>query len=164
MRVLVTGGVGYIGSHVARTLARRGHEVIIYDDLSTGHPELAHGFPLIEGNIGDAEKLASALAGVDAVMHFAAKSLVAESIRDPRKYFEKNVRDGLVLLNTCVGSGVKKFIFSSTAAVYGVPEASPITEDAPKQPVNPYGFSKLSFEYALQSYDSAYGLRFMSLR
>jgi UDP-glucose-4-epimerase GalE len=164
MRVLVTGGAGYIGSHAARTLARRGHEVIIYDDLSTGHRQLARGFPLIEGNIGNAEKLASALTGVDAVMHFAAKSLVPESMRDPRKYFENNVRDGLVLLNACVESGVKKFIFSSTAAVYGIPKESPITEGAPKQPVNPYGFSKLSFEYILQSYDSAYGLRFMSLR
>jgi UDP-glucose 4-epimerase len=131
VRVLVTGGAGYIGSHVARTLAQRGHEAVIYDDLSTGYRELANGFQLIEGNIGDAEKLASALTGVDAAMHFAAKSLVSESMRDPRKYFENNVRDGLVLLNTCVGSGVKKFIFSSTAAVYGVPEASPITEDAP---------------------------------
>jgi len=85
-------------------------------------------------------------------------------MRDPRKYFENNVRDGLVLLNTCVESGVKKFIFSSTAAVYGNPEKTPIVENSPKQPVNPYGFSKLAFEGALQSYDSAYGFRFVSLR
>src|SRR5689334_12259777 len=102
MRVLVTGGAGYIGSHAARTLARRGHEVVIFDDLSTGHRELARGFPLIEAQIGDASKLSSALEGIDAVMHFAAKSLVSDSMRDPRKYFENNVRDGLVLLNTCV--------------------------------------------------------------
>ncbi len=164
MRVLVTGGAGYIGSHAARTLARRGHDVLIYDDLSTGHRELARGFQLVEGAVGDSARLSKALTGVDAVMHFAAKSLVPESMRDPRKYFENNVRDGLVLLNTCVERGVKKFIFSSTAAVYGNPEKTPITEDAPKQPVNPYGFSKLAFEGALQSYDSAYGLRFMSLR
>ncbi len=164
MRVLVTGGAGYIGSHAVRALAKRGHDVAIYDDLSTGHRELAHGFHLIEGGIGDAQRLASALLGVDAVMHFAAKSLVPESMKNPRKYFENNVRDGLVLLNTCIEHGVKKFIFSSTAAVYGNPEKSPITEDMPKQPVNPYGFSKLAFEYALQSYDAAYGLRFMSLR
>ncbi len=164
MRVLVTGGAGYIGSHAARTLARRGHEVVIYDDLSTGHRELARGFQLIEGAVGDPARLRPALLGADAVMHFAAKSLVSESMRDPRKYFEYNVRDGLVLLNTCIESGVKKFIFSSTAAVYGNPEKTPITENAPKQPVNPYGFSKLAFEGALQSYDSAYGLRFMSLR
>lgn len=164
MRVLVTGGAGYIGSHATRALARRGHDVVIYDDLSTGHRELARGFRLVEGGVGDAGTLRPALSGIDAVMHFAAKSLVPESMRDPRKYFENNVRDGLVLLNTCVEAGVKKFIFSSTAAVYGVPEKSPITEDARKQPVNPYGFSKLAFEYALQSYDSAYGLRFVSLR
>lgn len=164
MRVLVTGGAGYIGSHAARTLARRGHDVTLYDDLSTGHRQLTRGFQLIEGHVGDAAKLASALSGVDAVMHFAAKSLVGESVREPRKYFENNVRDGLILLNACVEHGVKKFIFSSTAAVYGNPEKSPITEDAPKHPVNPYGFSKLAFECALQSYDSGYGLRFMSLR
>jgi UDP-arabinose 4-epimerase len=164
MRVLVTGGAGYIGSHAARALAGRGHDVVLYDDLSTGHRELARGFRLIEGGIGDAASLRAALAGIDAVMHFAAKSLVPESVREPRKYFENNVRDGIVLLNTCIESGVKRFLFSSTAAVYGVPEKSPITEDARKAPVNPYGFSKLSFEYALQSYDSAYGLRFMILR
>ena len=164
MRVLVTGGAGYIGSHAARALARRGHEVIVYDNLSTGHRELARGFRLIEGGVGDAAALRPALAGIDAIMHFAAKSLVPESVRDPRKYFDNNVRDGIVLLNTCIDAGVKRFIFSSTAAVYGVPETSPITEDARKQPVNPYGFSKLAFEYALQSYDAAYGLRFMSLR
>ena len=164
MRVLVTGGAGYIGSHAARTLARRGHDVVIYDDLSTGHHHLARGFSLIEGAIGDASKLGSALTGVDAVMHFAAKSLVGESVSNPRKYFENNVRDGLVLLNTCIENGVKRFIFSSTAAVYGNPEKTPITEDSPKQPLNPYGFSKLAFEGALQSYDLAYGLRFMSLR
>ncbi len=164
MRVLVTGGAGYIGSHAARTLARRGHDVVIYDDLSTGHRELARGFDLIEAEVGDAAKLTSALEGVDAVMHFAAKSLIPESMRNPRKYFENNVRDGLALLNTCLENGVKKFIFSSTAAVYGNPEKIPITEDASQRPLNPYGFSKLAFEGALQSYDGAYGLRFMSLR
>ncbi len=164
MRVLVTGGAGYIGSHAARALARRGHDVAIYDNLSTGHRELAKGFELMEGNVGDAPRLAGALRGVDAVMHFAALSLVGESMENPRKYFENNVRDGLVLLNTCLEVGVRRFIFSSTAAVYGNPRDSPIVEDAPKAPVNPYGMSKLAFEYALQSYDPAYGLRFMSLR
>ncbi|MBZ5629966.1 MAG: UDP-glucose 4-epimerase GalE [Acidobacteriia bacterium] len=164
MRVLVTGGAGYIGSHGARALKRRGHEVVIYDNFNTGHRELAQGFELIEGNVGDAFTLARALRDIDAVMHFAAHSLVGESVQNPRKYFENNVGDGLVLLNTCVECGVHKFIFSSTAAVYGNPREVPIAEDAPKQPVNPYGFSKLSFEYAMQSYDPAYGLRFMSLR
>ena len=164
MRVLVTGGAGYIGSHGARALARRGHQVVIYDNLSTGHRQLARGFELIEGNVGDAAKLAAALRGMDAVMHFAALSIVPESVQNPRKYFENNVRDGLVLLNTCLEAGVRQFIFSSTAAVYGNPVDVPITEDAPKAPVNPYGRSKLAFEYAMQSYDAAYGLRFMSLR
>ena len=164
MRVLVTGGAGYIGSHGARALARRGHQVVIYDNLSTGHRELARGFELIEGNVGDAAKLAGALRGMDAVMHFAALSIVPESVQNPRKYFENNVRDGLVLLNTCLEAGVRRLIFSSTAAVYGNPVSVPITEDAPKAPVNPYGRSKLAFEYAMQSYDVAYGLRFMSLR
>ena len=163
MRVLVTGGAGYIGSHGARALARRGHDVVIYDNLSTGHRELARGFELIEGSVGDASTLARALRGRDALMHFAAHSLVSESVENPRKYFENNVRDGLVLLNTCLEAGVHRFIFSSTAAVYGNPRAVPITEDAPKAPVNPYGMSKLAFEYAMQSY-AAYGLRFMSLR
>ena len=164
MRVLVTGGAGYIGSHAARALARRGHEVVIYDNLSTGHRELASGFDLVEGNVGDASTFARALRGMDAVMHFAAHSLVSESVQNPRKYFENNVRDGLVLLNTCLQSGVNRLIFSSTAAVYGNPAEVPIQEDAPKAPVNAYGRSKLSFEYAMQSYDTAYGLRFISLR
>ncbi len=164
MRVLVTGGAGYIGSHSAKALKQRGHEVCIYDNLSTGHREFAGGFEFIEGDIGDAVILARALGGVEAVMHFAAHSLVPESMHNPRKYFENNVRDGLVLLNTCIENGIRRFIFSSTAAVYGNPARNPITEDMPKQPVNPYGFSKLAFEYALQSYDAAYSLRFTSLR
>ncbi|MGI9101568.1 MAG: UDP-glucose 4-epimerase GalE [Terriglobales bacterium] len=164
MRVLVTGGAGYIGSHAARALARHGYQVVIYDNLSTGHRELAQNFDLIKGDIGDAVTLGRALAGMDAVMHFAALSIVPESVKNPRKYFENNVRDGLVLLNTCVDQGIRTFIFSSTAAVYGNPDKVPITEDAPKQPVNPYGSSKLAFEQALQAYGPAYRLRSMSLR
>ncbi len=164
MRVLVTGGAGYIGSHAARTLARRGHEVVIYDNLSTGHRELAKGFELIVGDTGDAATLSRGLRGADAVMHFAANSLVPESVQNPRKYFENNVAKGLVLLNSCTDAGVRNFIFSSTCAVYGIPASVPMTEDLPKAPVNPYGLSKLAFEYALQSYGEAYGLRFMSLR
>jgi UDP-glucose-4-epimerase GalE len=164
MRVLVTGGAGYIGSHAARALARRGHEVVLYDNLSTGHRQLARGFPLIEASVGDAPALARALRGMDAVMHFAALSIVPESVENPRKYFENNVRDGLVLLNTCLDAGPRRFIFSSTAAVYGNPLRVPITEDAPKAPVNPYGMTKLAFEHLLQSYDAAYALRFISLR
>lgn len=164
MRVLVTGGAGYIGSHAARALARHGYDVVIYDNLSTGHRQLARDFPLIEGSVGDPQALSRALHGVDAVVHFAALSIVPESVRNPRKYFDNNVRDGLTLLNACIEAGVHQFIFSSTAAVYGVPDQVPITEDMPKQPVNAYGMTKLAFESALEAYDQAYGLRFMSLR
>lgn len=164
MRVLVTGGAGYIGSHAARALARRGHQVRIYDNLSTGHRFLANGFELIGGDIGDSGRLSSALEGMDSIVHFAAHSLVGESVRNPRKYFDNNDRNGLALLNAALDGGVRHFIFSSTAAVYGIPDRCPITEDMPKIPVNPYGVSKLFFELALEAYGQAYGLRSMSLR
>jgi UDP-glucose-4-epimerase GalE len=162
--VLVIGGAGYIGSHAARTLRRRGHEVVIYDNLSTGHAFLASGFELVRGDIADTATLSGALRRVDSVMHFAAHAYVGESVTDPRKYFRNNVEGGLVLLNACVDCGVRRIIFSSTCAVYGVPAKVPIPENIPRQPVNPYGVSKLFFEYALEAYDRAYGLRFTALR
>src|SRR5271170_397352 len=162
--VLVIGGAGYIGSHAARTLRRRGHQVVIYDNLSTGHAFLAAGFELVRGDMGDAATLSAVLRRVDSVMHFAAHAYVGESVENPRKYFRNNVEAGLVLLNACVDCGVRRMIFSSTCAVYGVPAKIPIAEDAPRQPVNPYGVSKLFFENALEAYDRAYGLRFTSLR
>jgi UDP-glucose 4-epimerase len=147
-----------------RALRNHGHQVLIYDNLSTGHSFLADGFELIEGDIGDAAKLAAAMRRVDAVMHFAAHAYVGESVENPRKYFRNNVEAGLTLLNTCVDYGVRHFIFSSTCAVYGVPSILPIPESTPRQPVNPYGVSKLFLEQALEAYDRAYGLRFASLR
>jgi UDP-arabinose 4-epimerase len=162
--VLVVGGAGYIGSHAARTLRRRGHEVVIYDNLSTGHAFLAEGFELMRGDIGDSSTLSSALRRVDSVMHFAAHAYVGESVENPRKYFRNNVESGLVLLNACVDCGVRRIIFSSTCAVYGVPATVPIPEQTPRQPVNPYGVSKLFFEQALEAYGRAYGLRFAALR
>jgi UDP-glucose-4-epimerase GalE len=162
--VLVIGGAGYIGSHAARTLRRRGHEVVIYDNLSTGYEFLASGFELVRGDVADRTTLSAALRRVDSVMHFAALASVGESVENPRKYFLNNVEGGLVLLNACVDCGVRRIIFSSTCAVYGVPNKVPIPEQTPRQPVNPYGVSKLFFEQALEAYDHAYGLRFASLR
>ena len=164
MIVLVIGGAGYIGSHAARALKRAGHEVIIFDNLSTGYEFLASGFELVKADILDSRALASALARADAIMHFAAHAYVGESVVNPKKYFHNNVEGGLSLLNTALAAGVKNVIFSSTCAVYGEPAKVPIEENIPRQPVNPYGVSKLFFEQALESYDRAYGFRFASLR
>ncbi len=164
MNVLVIGGAGYIGSHTARALRNQGHAVAIYDNLSTGHEFLAKGFDLHVGDIADADKLRAALRGVDSVVHFAAHASVGESVANPRKYFQNNVEAALTLLNTAMDAGVRRFVFSSTCAVYGTPDRVPITEDAVRRPINPYGISKLFFENALEAYDRAYGLRFASLR
>jgi len=164
LSVLVIGGAGYIGSHVAHVLKRGGYEAILYDNLSTGHESLARGFELIVGDIADSVKLAPVLRRVDAVMHFAALAYVGESVVNPRKYFQNNVVAGIALLNAVIDSKVRKFIFSSTCATYGTPGRMPITEDTPRLPVNPYGVSKLTFEYALEAYDRAYGLRFVAFR
>lgn len=164
MIVLVIGGAGYIGSHAARVLKRAGHEVIIFDNLSTGYECLASGFELIKGDILDAEALKAALNRVDAIMHFAAHAYVGESVANPKKYFHNNVEGGLALLNAALEADVKKIIFSSTCAVYGEPAEVPIAEDIPREPVNPYGVSKLFFEQALEAYARAYGFRYVSLR
>jgi UDP-glucose-4-epimerase GalE len=164
LAILVVGGAGYIGSHAARALRRAGYEVIVYDNLCTGHRRLAQGFELVEADIADTAKLRSVLARVEAVMHFAAHAYVGESGQNPRKYFRNNVEAGLNLLNATLDAGIRRFVFSSTCAVYGVPAKVPITEDTPRQPVNPYGTSKLFFENALEAYDRAYGLRSARLR
>lgn len=164
MRVLVTGGAGYIGSHAARALKRRGHEVRIYDNLSRGHRSLANGMDLVVGDIGDADTLTRALDGIDAVMNFAALAAVGESVRNPRTYFSNNVEGGLCLLNKVLELGIRNFIQSSTCAVYGVPAKVPIREDTPRQPLSPYGTSKLFFEHALEAYEIAYGLCYVSFR
>ena len=164
MLVLVVGGAGYIGSHAARALKRHGHEPIIYDNLSTGHSGLAAGFEFITGDVFDTAKLQPLLRRVDAVMHFAAHAYVGESVENPRKYFHNNLLGGLALLNAVLDSPVRKLIFSSTCAVYGTPPSVPITEEMPRLPVNPYGVTKLMFERALEAYEPAYGLRFVSFR
>jgi len=136
----------------------------VYDNLSTGYQRLAQGFELIIGDITDQAKLRPALARCDAVMHFAAHAYVGESVQNPRKYFRNNVEAALSLLNDALDAGVRRFVFSSTCAVYGVPGKIPITEATPREPVNPYGASKLFFEHALEAYSRAYGLRSARLR
>jgi UDP-glucose-4-epimerase GalE len=164
MVVLVIGGAGYIGSHSARALKHAGHEVVIFDNLSTGYELLTTGFELIKGDILDSATLARALPHADAIMHFAASAYVGESVVNPKKYFHNNVEGGLSLLNAANDAGVNKIIFSSTCAVYGEPSQVPIEESTSRQPVNPYGVSKMFFEQALEAYDRAYGFRFASLR
>jgi UDP-glucose 4-epimerase len=167
MRTLVTGGAGYVGSVSVELLLKAGHEVTVLDDLSSGHAaSVVAGARLVEGSFGDREAVATLLrgAGIEAVLHCAAKSLVGESMREPALYYRNNVVGGVALLDAMRDVGVGRLVFSSTAAVYGVPEATPIREDAALRPINPYGESKRTFESAMAWYGSAYGLRSVSLR
>jgi UDP-glucose-4-epimerase GalE len=164
VNVLVVGGAGYIGSHAARVLRKHGFEVVIFDNLSTGHRGFTEGFELVVGDVADSKKLGDVMKRTQAIMHFAAHAYVGESVQNPRKYFRNNVEGGLALLNAAVDTGVRNVIFSSTCAVYGVPEKIPIAESTFRQPVNPYGVTKLFFEQALEAYHNAYGVRFASLR
>lgn len=164
MRVLVTGGSGYVGSHAVRELDAAGHEAVIYDNLSTGHRKLSEGYQLIEADIADETRLQKALDGIDAVMHFAASAYVGESVANPRKYFHNNVESALKLLDAVLASNVRLFIFSSTCATYGIPQTLPIAESNPRNPINPYGATKLFFEHALAAYSFSHGLRSVSLR
>lgn len=165
MRVLVTGGAGYIGSVVAEELVRDGHETIVFDSLYKGHrAAVVEGAEFVEGDLTDGERLRSALRGAEAVIHMAADSLVGESVTNPAKYYRNNVAAGLSLLDAMNDCGVRRLVFSSTAAVYGEPEKQPIEETDPTRPTNPYGETKLAFERALQWYEAAYGIRYASLR
>jgi UDP-glucose-4-epimerase GalE len=164
MKVLLVGGAGYIGSHTARTLRRRGHEVVIFDNLSTGYRSLAAGFELVVGDVRDREPLGSVLKGIAGIVHFAAHAYVGESVSDPRKYFDNNVAGGLTLLNAALDAGIRYIVFSSSCAVYGEVSRIPIDEGTPRQPINAYGMSKLFFENALAAYDVAYGMRSACLR
>jgi UDP-glucose 4-epimerase len=165
MRILVTGGAGYIGSVVTEELIRSGHQAIVYDNLSKGHRgaviEEAH---FIQADLMDTKALREALEGVDAVIHMAADALVAESVSDPAKYYHSNVIAGINLLEAMRNQKVHRIVFSSTAAVYGEPQRQPLEETDPTNPTNPYGETKLAFERALKWYELAYGLRYASLR
>ena len=164
--VLVTGGAGYIGSHAVKALRAAGHAVIVYDDLSAGHRAAVRGAPLVEGDVRETARLADALRGhgVAAVMHFAALLSVEESVRDPARYYEHNVRGGLSVLEAMRAGGVSRLVLSSSCAVYGNPVATPMGEDHPTDPINAYGDSKLTVERALRHYGRAYGLRSIALR
>ncbi len=164
--VLVTGGAGYIGSHTVKALLEAGYEVVVFDDLSRGHPEFIPGVRLVIGELPDQGALTDLFSEIDfdAVLHFASESLVGESVRNPDKYFRRNVAGGLSLLSAMAKAGVKKMVFSSSAAVYGDPDSVPIPETAPLRPVSPYGESKVFLERALGWYDKAYGIKSVSLR
>lgn len=164
--ILVLGGAGYIGSHMAERLLEKGFEVVVLDDLSTGHRALVPGCTFVEGGLGD-EGLLRTLFGehrFSAVMHFAAFSQVGESVRDPLKYWRNNVGATEVLIRVMLERGVKRFIFSSSAAVYGEPDRTPIREDAPLAPTSPYGATKVAVERMLADCEAAHGLRYVSLR
>jgi len=166
MNVLVVGGAGYIGAHMCRCLAAAGHAVTVLDNLSTGHREAVRWGELVVGALDDRALVAGLLRsrGIEAVMHFAASSLVGESMVEPYRYYRNNVSSTLVLLETMREQGVERFILSSTAAVFGEPETPMIAEDHPRQPVNPYGKSKLAVEHMLEDAAAAYGLRAVTLR
>jgi UDP-glucose 4-epimerase len=166
VKIMVTGGAGYIGSVVAEQLVADGREVVVFDDLSKGHADaVPDGAELVRANLIDGRALRVALArGVDAVVHMAASSLVGESVGDPAVYYLNNLVAGLGLLDAMREVGVRSLVLSSTAAVYGEPTKQPIEEDDPTSPTNPYGETKLAFERAMRWYDQAYGLRFCSLR
>ncbi len=165
MKVLVTGGAGYIGSHAVREFRDAGHEVVVLDDLSAGHrAAVPAGVRLVEGDLGDPAALRSALPGVTTVVHFAGLLNVGESVGQPLKYWRVNVQKGLALLEAMVEAGVARIIFSSTCATYGTPQAVPIDETHPQEPINPYGQSKRAFERALRDLCLAGVLRAVSLR
>ncbi|MFL5682079.1 MAG: UDP-glucose 4-epimerase GalE [Chloroflexota bacterium] len=166
-KILVTGGAGYVGSVSVEALLAAGHEVVVLDDLTTGHRgAVADGATLRAGTYTDRDAVTSLLRndGIEAILHCGARSLVGESIVDPGKYYRDNVAGGIALLEAARAAGVDRIVFSSTAAVYGVPAETPIPEDATLKPINPYGESKRTFEVALAWYGQAYGLRSVSLR
>ena len=160
----MTGGAGYIGSHVAKALAEAGHTPVVFDNLEMGHRWAVQFGPLIEADLADAAAVKEAVSGVDGVIHMAGYIFVGESVKAPSKYYRNNFNNTLNLLDAMVETGVKPIVFSSTAAVYGEPELVPIPEESRKVQINPYGESKYFIEQALHWYSSAHGLRTLALR
>lgn len=166
MRVLVTGGAGYIGSHTCKALAESGHEVMVYDNLSTGHREFAAFGDFVHGDILDTQKLRDSFRRwrPEAVIHFAAHAYVGESVTNPGKYFRNNAVGTLSILEAMRDEGVKNIVVSGTCAIYGEPASMPIVETMPANPINPYGASKLFMERMLADFETAHGISWMSLR
>jgi UDP-glucose 4-epimerase len=166
MRILVTGGAGYVGSHCLRRLLAAGHDAVVYDNLWQGHRQAVPKGLLIEGDLNDEAKLTALLRErkIEAVMHFAALALVGQSVQEPALYYKNNVAGSFHLLEAMRQAGVWRIVFSSTTATYGTPEKMPIAETTPQQPINPYGFSKLMVERMLDDYRAAYGFGFAALR
>jgi len=166
MRILVTGGAGYIGSHAARMFAGHGHDVWVYDNLSRGHAAAALPGRLIRGDLSDGALLDEVLRArrIEAVVHFAALTYVGESVNEPNRYYRNNVSGSVELLDALRRCDVRRLVFSSTAAIYGVPAKVPITEDEASAPINPYGRTKLAIEWALADHAAAHGLGYTALR
>lgn len=166
MRILVTGGAGYIGSHAVRLFLARGHDVWVYDNLSMGHRQAVPAERLIVGDLSEAQRLDQAILAkrIEAVVHFAALAYVGESVREPAKYYQNNLVHTLTLLEVMRRHQVNRLVFSSTCATYGIPQKVPITEEEPQHPINPYGNTKLAVERALADYAHAYQWGFAALR
>lgn len=164
--VLVTGGAGYVGAHTCKALSRAGYVPLVVDSLATGHKSFVRWGPFVQADIKDSDAIVHALRShaISAVLHFAASAYVGESVTDPQKYYENNVQGSLSLLRGMLQAGCRKIVFSSSCAVYGTPEELPIRELTPKDPINPYGASKLMIERVLNDYADAYGLGFITLR
>lgn len=166
MRILVTGGAGYIGSHTVKQLLARGHDVTVFDNLSAGHRTAVPAERLVVGDLRDIDHVDQLLVSnrIEAVIHFAALAYVGDSVREPARYYTNNLVYSLNLLDRCRRNGIDRFVFSSTCAVYGVPTAVPVTEDEKQAPISPYGNTKLAVERALADYAAAYPIGYCSLR
>jgi UDP-glucose 4-epimerase len=166
MHILITGGAGYIGSHAVKLFLARGHDVWVYDNLSMGHRQAVPAERLLVGDLNEVQRLDHILLErrIEAIVHFAAWSFVGESVREPAKYYQNNLVNTLNLMECARKHRISRFVFSSTAATFGVPERMPITEDSPQLPINPYGASKLAIERALSDYARAYGWGCAALR